>query len=221
MKAKKTLMVVVAMVLVAVVSVAMTLAFLSDQSEEVVNTFTVGNIQIRLEEHDDGTAAGNVVPGRENIKMLPGADIPKDPFVTVEANSEDCYVYVRVLSYMSLGMNTDGSASGSAIELDYDENWEFVGRDVNSEDMGLINRLYRYKGTDPNTNGVIKFSTDETVLEPIFTSVHVKDNLSFEDLNKLMSGDKNKIVIQAYAYQAEGVSVDDANSAAKNWAHVA
>ena len=50
-----------------------------------MNTFTVGNIDIGLSE----------TTGSE-YKMVPGTTIAKDPTVTVEAGSEDCYLFVKL-----------------------------------------------------------------------------------------------------------------------------
>lgn len=61
-----------------------TLAWLTATTDKVENTFTVGNIDIDLEET---TTA---------YKMIPGCTIDKDPVVTVNANSEKCYLFVKV-----------------------------------------------------------------------------------------------------------------------------
>lgn len=61
-----------------------TLAWLTDESDPVTNTFTVGDVQIAL----------NETP--REYKMTPGVTLPKDPTVTVMAGSEDCYVFVKV-----------------------------------------------------------------------------------------------------------------------------
>ena len=81
---KKKLMTVLALVLVIAMSVAGTVAYLTHITDPITNTFTVGNIDIGLAE----TAT--------NFKMVPGCDIAKDPKVTVEANSEDCWLFVRI-----------------------------------------------------------------------------------------------------------------------------
>ena len=81
---KKKLMTVLALVLVIAISVAGTIAFLTDTTDPITNTFTVGNINIDLAE----TAT--------NFKMVPGCDIAKDPKVTVVANSEACWLFVRI-----------------------------------------------------------------------------------------------------------------------------
>ena len=60
-------------------------AWLTATSQEVVNTFTVGDINIDLSESED-----------LDLKMVPGNSIKKDPKVTVKAGSEACYLFVKV-----------------------------------------------------------------------------------------------------------------------------
>lgn len=81
---KKTLALVLALTLLVVGVVGGTLAWLTDQTDEVKNTFTVGDINIGLTE----TTA--------DYKMVPGNTIAKDPTVTVKANSEACWLFVKV-----------------------------------------------------------------------------------------------------------------------------
>ena len=79
--------------LVAALGVNATYAWLTDTTEAVTNTFEVGNVNIALEETDadkDGDAGANA------YKMVPGQPIAKDPVVTVEAGSEDCWLFVEV-----------------------------------------------------------------------------------------------------------------------------
>lgn len=83
MKTKK-LMAAVAVALTLCVTIGGTLAWLTDKTAPVVNTFTVGNIDIDLSET---TTA---------YKMVPGNPITKDPKVTVEAESEACWLFVKV-----------------------------------------------------------------------------------------------------------------------------
>lgn len=81
---KKTLALVLALTLLVAGVVGGTLAWLTDQTDEVKNTFTVGDINIGLTE----TTA--------DYKMVPGNTIAKDPTVTVKANSEACWLFVQV-----------------------------------------------------------------------------------------------------------------------------
>ena len=88
---KKIILLVVAFVLTIAASVGVTLAWLTAKSDDVTNTFAPSDIEITLTE-TKGTAISN---GREFL-MVPGHRIEKDPTVTVEANSEKCYVFVEV-----------------------------------------------------------------------------------------------------------------------------
>ena len=82
---KKITIAVVCAVLSCVCLIGTTFAWLVDKTDPVENTFTVGNVDIELTESDD-----------LDLKMVPGNDITKDPKVIVKANSEDCYVFVKV-----------------------------------------------------------------------------------------------------------------------------
>lgn len=87
---KKTLALVLALTLLVAGVVGGTLAWLTDQTAEVKNTFTVGDIYIGLTE----TTA--------DYKMVPGNTIAKDPTVTVKANSEACWLFVKVTESANL-----------------------------------------------------------------------------------------------------------------------
>ena len=104
-KTKNLLAIVAMMLLVAMVSVAGTVAYLTAKTSPVENTFTVGNINIDLKEHDyipktDGTGTLDTdteVVEEKDYKMVPGNTMPKDPFLRVNANSENCWIFVEVV----------------------------------------------------------------------------------------------------------------------------
>ena len=81
----KPLAVLLAMTLLVGCAIGGTIAWLTDNTGPVENTFTVGNIDIDLTE-----TTGNT------YKMVPGHTIQKDPYVTVQKGSEDCYVFIEV-----------------------------------------------------------------------------------------------------------------------------
>lgn len=96
--AKKILVVLLAAVLLIGVGVGGTLAWLIDFTDEVENTFTVGNINIDLKETVNGVDSSAKTNRVENntFKIIPGTEQPKDPRVIVAAGSEDCYVFVEI-----------------------------------------------------------------------------------------------------------------------------
>lgn len=107
MKAKtktKALLMSLCAVLLVAASVLGTMAYLTD-SEEVNNTFTVGNVAIKLDEakvDENGTQVvdkdGNPVARvtRNAYKLLPGHTYVKDPTVTVLTPSVESYVKMTV-----------------------------------------------------------------------------------------------------------------------------
>ena len=84
--ATKTMFMILAVVLIVGISVGGTLAWLTDTTAPVTNTFTVGDINITLTESEN-----------LNLKMVPGNTITKDPKVTVKGGSEACWLFVKVV----------------------------------------------------------------------------------------------------------------------------
>ena len=90
---KKKIALLMACVMAFGIAVGGTLAWLTDTTTPVVNTFTESDIDITLVETDadkDGKADENA------YKMIPGYEITKDPKVTVLAASEKCYLFVKL-----------------------------------------------------------------------------------------------------------------------------
>ena len=83
MKKKLTVMI-TALAMVLCFAIGGTLAWLVDETDPVVNTFTVGDINITLGETTT------------DYKMIPGNDIDKNPKVTVEVGSEACWLFVKI-----------------------------------------------------------------------------------------------------------------------------
>ena len=98
--ATKTMFMILAVVLIVGISVGGTLAWLTATTGPVTNTFTVGDINIKLEEHAYNPEITNVKLNdnpvtSQTYPLIPGTTYFKDPTVTVLANSEDCYLFVK------------------------------------------------------------------------------------------------------------------------------
>ena len=96
-KSKALLMTLCAVLLVAA-SVLGTMAYLTS-TDEVENTFTVGNVKITLDEakvNADGVVSSNDRVKGNEYKLMPGHTYVKDPTVTVKAPSVDSYVRMKV-----------------------------------------------------------------------------------------------------------------------------
>ena len=93
---KKKLTLLVAFVLVFALGVAGTFAYLTAETQSITNTFTVGNIDIALTETFNTDADKDNKNDSWSNKLIPGQVYTKDPTVTVKANSEPCYLFLKV-----------------------------------------------------------------------------------------------------------------------------
>ncbi len=170
---KKALLLVLAAALIVVASIGGTLAWLSDKTTAITNTFTAGDVGITLTEPN--------YDGNDSAILVPGVSIDKDPTVTVTADSEDCYVFVKVTNELS------DILSGFAINSD----WEAVGGHSG---------LYQYKE-------IVQKSSTDTVLTKLFTSITVDQDA---DADTVATYDGKTIVVTAYAIQSDIISEADA-----------
>lgn len=111
-RTRKILVLVLAVALISVISVSATLAWLSDSTQAITNTFTVGDIKIELKE----TWNADKDPQIDGLdawegKIVPGSETPKDPKVTVKAGSEDCWLFVKITETNNTIAGTDKYAA--------------------------------------------------------------------------------------------------------------
>lgn len=187
----KALVLTLCAVLLVVATVMGTLAYLTDTTDEVKNTFTIGKVDIDLTEE----------AGKENnkqFKMVPGCTITKDPKVTVNAGSEDCIVFVKV----------EKSANFDAF-LTYEVD---VGNTAWTKLTGVT-------GVDNVYYRVVKNVTaDQTFSVLKNDKVQVKDSVTSEKMNALTAANYPTLTFTAYACQLTNGTADF--SAAEAWAKV-
>ena len=95
MKTKsKALLLTLCAVLLIAASVLGTMAYLTSTAK-VENTFTIGKVEIKLDETDVTNPTGPRVQAN-SYKLMPGTTYTKDPTVTVKAGSEESYVRMKV-----------------------------------------------------------------------------------------------------------------------------
>jgi len=182
---KKILASVLACVLLIGVGVGGTLAWLADDTDTVTNTFVVGDINISLEESVES-----------NFKIIPGGTDPKDPVLTVEEESELCYVYVCVENNVVL----DGVVVATP---------NISGTDWVSIGTSGTKTVYRYAGNKA-TDGVVDAYSAAVELD-VFTEVSYSEDIEKGDIGTLAN---TTIVISGYAHQSENVDLADADAAA-------
>ena len=181
--ARRILLLVGLMSLVAVISIGGTIAWLTAETAPVTNTFTPSDINITLTESDadnDGKTLEN------SYKMVPGGTITKDPKVSVDANSEACWLFVE----LEKSTNFDKFMTYTIAE-----GWTLV--------PGEQNVYYRVMGAT---------STDASAQMDILSNnqVEVKNTVTKADMNGLTDAIYPTLTVKAYAVQKEAASTAEA-----------
>lgn len=97
--AKKALILVLCAALLVGASVMGTLAYLTSQTETITNTMSVGNVKITMGETDVdlyGVKDSNDRVIKNDYKLIPGHTYTKDPTIYVDAQSESCWLFVKI-----------------------------------------------------------------------------------------------------------------------------
>lgn len=222
MKTKtKALLITMCAALLVVATVFTTLAFLTD-TKNVVNTFTVGDVQITLDEADvdeyckilyeaDSSTPLTRVPTND-YKLIPNHKYTKDPVIHTSADSEDSYVRMFVtLSQASawdtaLARYTTGEGGNKKpinttedIFTDTNADWEIV-KTIEGDAEGGAGEGYRtYEFRYEN-----KVAKSTNVPAP-FESITVPKELQNDDLKNIDGTAHDfKIFVVAQAIQADG-----------------
>lgn len=187
MKAKtktKALLMSLCAVLLVAASVLGTMAYLTD-SKDVKNTFTVGNVTITMDETDVDDSTPNKERDQANsYKLMPGHTYTKDPIIHVDANSEDCYLFVKVDNQIA-AIEADGNTTVAAQMAA--KGWKAVeGKDG----------IYVYVGTTAAPVAV-KANDNVTVFEQLVIAGTVNGDT-------LKTYENKTITVTAYAVQKDG-----------------
>lgn len=189
---QKMLIMVAALTLVLGVAIGGTIAYLVATTEAVTNTFTVGNIQIDLDETTG-----------ESYKIIPGEAINKDPFATVKSGSEKCYLFVAVTNNLVIGGKTVGTPNIDPTK------WQVV------ETSGNKTLYVSIVSKDGETEKEIIDAATADVKRPVFTTVTISGTDVTESNIADLSG--KTMVINAYAHQSDNTNYTTAETAAKAW----
>lgn len=170
------------MVLLGAVCAYSTMAYLYDE-DRATNTFMVGSVKITLDEKDVDNSTANQERDQENTyHLLPGWSYQKDPTVHVEAGSEDCYVYVKVIN----GMEAYEESKNTITDQIRENGWNAL--------EGVSNVYWKkYSKTDNETDFVV------------FKQLKISENANKVDgWSGIAAENDCKITVTAYAVQQRG-----------------
>lgn len=214
MKRKKVAKLMAVVTLIGAVGVGGSLALLTAQTEEVSNTFTVGdglkNTDIELDETNVDKQDGEQDRDKTNIyyDIQPNTTITKDPQVRlVNSNKRaDAYVFIRVSGcdeFMNAVNNIDSEETPSSFK-NWNDNWKMIAKE---DDNAKLDGIYVYSTDDSfdmNKGGdIVKGS--ETFSQYVFEGINLsKDANLYAEKSGQNVLEKNQIVIDACAVQAAG-----------------
>lgn len=172
-----------AIVLVIGCTAGGTVAWLVSKPKPIVNVFTVGNINATLTE------------AATEFKIVPGVNITKNPVATVKANSEDCYLFVK-LTEENWPAFTEAGSSTRKVKYEIAQGWT----ELKSE-----NGVYYREVTKQDTDQPFDVLKDNQVT--------VSSTLTKENANAIQKAGAPELTVAVYAVQKEGMG-----SAAEAWA---
>lgn len=197
------------------------MAYLQDQ-DSVTNTFTVGQVDISLDEALTNDAGEKLAADKTTVytdpdsqtladrvkantyKLIPGHTYVKDPTVHVAAGSEACYVFVKVEN----GLAKSDKETIEAAHDSADGGYKIVSRQIGNNDW---NGLYYVvtSGSDKinrHSSGVYykKVSAEDAkkgIDLQVFSCFKIKDGATAAELEDY---EGKTIKVTAYAIQADG-----------------
>lgn len=206
----KALLLTLCAVLLVAATIFGTMAYLTS-TDTVTNTFTVGKVNIKLDEakaNMDGSLVANAERVKANsYKLLPGHTYNKDPMVTVLSGSESSYVKMTVTFSKANELDAIFAPDGANLTRifnGYDaSNWIAKG---NTKDATANTRTYEFWYKE-----AVAAPTADVALDALFDSITVPGEITGAQLATI---EGMTITVNAYAIQADGFANADAAWAA-------
>ncbi len=183
------LFIIMAVVIFNVIAIGISLAYFTNRTEEKLNVFTVGNVNINVREDNfDKESAKTVTPNEE---------IDKDPYVVnVGSNSAYVFMMIEVPRKNVIIVDTDNVTlkKRSYVDLftyNVNSSWQLISSDVSDESSIYV---YAYmKG----------------VLQPDDRTDAIFDKVKFANVleGEISSNDSFNVVVSGYAVQSDSLEV--------------
>ena len=224
-KLRRALLLLACAVMLVSLSVGATLAYLSSATDPVKNTFTVGQVNITLDEahtNEYGDVIDDTRVAENAYHLMPGFDYVKDPTIHIADDSENCWVWAKIEVYANEGGDInalrerlaydgpDGTLGLSKIVFGgvFEAETYTQGDNLYVWDSETI-RLEQHVEADKNIFYIYYLQPhaagEDLVLFDTLKIPHEWDNEEIINLNKIAMD------ITAYAIQADGFdNVDEA-----------
>lgn len=203
--AKKAMLMTLCAIILVVATVFGTMAYLTS-TDTVTNTFTVGNVAIKLDEAKANTD-GSLVEGADRVKensykLLPGHTYNKDPMVTVLNGSEASYIKMTVTFSKAKELDAIFAPNGADLTSIFNgynaANWTAKG---NTKDATANTRTYEFWYKE-----AVGAPEADVALDALFDSITVPGTITKDQLATI---EGMTITVNAYAIQADGFATAD------------
>lgn len=203
---KKVVTLSLVVALIATAAIGGTMAFFTDKTETAVNTFTVGDVEISLDEADVDVYGEEIKDAdrviENDYKLIPGHTYVKDPTVHVADGKEAAYVRMFVTFNKYTDLKT--VFGDDFLPQDYvDGTWDaskWVPFGEPKVDGDNVTYEFRYFETVATVNAAGD-ATGAKDLEALFTRFVLPPTLTDEDIEALAG---LQISVRAEAIQADG-----------------
>ena len=218
MSKRKILMLAMSLCMVAILAVGGTLAYFVD-TETATNTFTVGKVDIQLNEYNaDGSAFTN------DQVLMPGSKTENEIAKIVKVKNtgkNDAYVWIEVWIPSALDDGDDNSPQapglGNSLHFNYPDNvTETKSTYLGSKEIGGVyyNGYVHYIAGA--TEGIAPNTESDALLTQVYMDKGVTQCTEHENCMKLIDEDKTcytgawTLIINAVGFQSEGVATIEA-----------
>lgn len=206
MKRTKPILLVLCAVILVATTVLGTVAYLQDTAK-VVNTFTVGNVHLKLDEavtDANGETTGGRTESGNAYHLIPGKTYTKDPTVTVLKGSEESYV--RMMVTINCYSELAAIFGDPFLPQYFVEGWDntvWLTTGVISKDTTANTATYEFRYFET----VKPQNNTDLPLDALFDKITVPATMTGEQLETIVG---LEITIEAHAIQASGFNTADA-----------
>lgn len=215
--------IIIAMALIAVMAIAGTSAYFTS-SEEVNNTWTVGKVEIDLEEKEYDEHKDE-----ETKDITPNAELHKDP-KAVNTGNNDAFVFMRVRipkATVKVASQDGTIAANATLQELFEYKWNSGWTAIDSKEVKVGNNTYQEYVVVYGSNAectAVKPGESTSVLFANATGAHIATPgvaglITFKNIieGQGLENVKLDLNVESFAIQTDNLTKDDTKTPAKVW----
>lgn len=205
MKKKQLARLGVTLGLVAAVGVGGTLALLTAETEEVTNTFTVGDglkdTDLELDETDVKNPESTRVKRNVYENLTPSMSLVKDPQVRISAAAADCYAFIKVSGVDEFLTAMGGEDEKYAQITNWNSGWKLKDKE---NENAKYDGIYYWQPDKDAAEGLKVSVGNEKFSQFVFEGIALGKDAALYNADGSKKDSIPEIKIDACAVQAAG-----------------